>query len=132
NTYSINQSILLGDIAVSLKNSVGDRDEIPVVLHNQALNILYKLVDFEDKELIQKAINLTNTGIEILDSTNSIKRLGIILCENIIAKSLLGLNVDSLRKRLEEHWELMDTYEKEQISLVFEKFVQKGICKPLS
>ena len=131
NTYSINQSILLGDIAVSLKNSVGDRDEIPVVLHNQALNILYKLVDFEDKELIQKAINLTNTGIEILDSTNSIKRLGIILCENIIAKSLLGLNVDSLRKRLEEHWKLMDTYEKEQISLVFEKFVQKGICKPL-
>ena len=128
---SINKSILLGSIGIVLKDSVGDRDEMPIVLHNQALNILYKLAndnidekikENEYKELSYKVIELTNKGIEILDSTNSNKRLGIILCENILAKSLLGINVDNLRERLTKHWDLIDDYEKEQINLIFKKF----------
>ena len=120
---SIDKSILLGNIGVLLKDSVGDRDEMPVVLHNQALNILYKLANEDiNEELAKKAIELSNKGIEILDSTNSNKRLGILLCENILSKSLLRINVDTLKKRLEEHWDLIDDYEKEQINLIFERF----------
>ncbi len=132
NIDSINKSILLGNIGVLLKDSVGDRDEMPVVLHNQALNILYKLANVDirkDKELALKASELTNKGLEILDSTNSVKRLGIILCENILAKSLLGINIDNLKKRLDEHWEFIDDYEKEQINLIFEKFESSKMAK---
>lgn len=121
----IDKSISIGNIGVALKDSVGDRDEMPVVLHNQALNILYKVVDFKDDKLLKEVVDLTNRAKDILDSTKSIKRLGIILCENIIAKSILGLDVDDLRKRLENHWEKMDEYEKEQINLIFEKFSLK-------
>lgn len=132
NVDTINDSISIGNTGVVLKESVGDRDEMPVVLHNQALNILYKVIKFEDEKLVNSAVELTNRGIEILDSTGSIKRLGIILCENIIAKSVLKQDVSSLLERLEKHWNKMDDYEKEQINMINEKFVSKGICKSLN
>ncbi len=132
NIDTINDSISIGNTGVMLKESVGDRDEMPVVLHNQALNILYKVLNFEDEKLVKSAVELTNRGIEILDSTASIKRLGIILCENIIVKSILKEDVSSLKLRLEEHWPLMDDYEKEQICMIYDKFVLKAICNPLN
>lgn len=131
NIDTINTSISIGNIGVLLKNSVGDRDEMPVVLHNQALNILYKIFNFEDDNLAKEVVSITNKGIEILDSTNSIKRLGILLIENIISKSIIGQDDKELRIRLSKHWPLMDDYEKNQINLIFDKFVQKGRCKPL-
>lgn len=132
NIDTINDSILLGNTGVMLKDSVGDRDEMPVVLHNQALNILYKVINFNDDNLVKNAVELTNRGIEILDSTASVKRLGIILCENIISKSILKEDVSLLVKRLEKHWTNMDAYEIEQINMIYSKFVEKGICKPLN
>ena len=131
NIDTIKQSIIIGDKGLVLKESVGDRDELPVVLHNQALNILYKLINHEDEKLTLEVINLTNKGIKILDSTDSIKRLGILLCENIIAKSILKQNVSFLTNRLQEHWEKMDEYEKKQISMIYDCFIAKGICKSL-
>ncbi len=130
----IDNAIKLGSIGVALKASVGDRDEMPVVLHNQALNILYKLVVLEttDKKLLQKVIELTTEGIKILDVTNSVKRLGIMLCENIIAKSLLGEDTVELTARLEKQWTLMQPYEKEQLCLIYDRFVQEGKCKPFN
>ena len=131
NIDTIKQSIIIGEKGLVLKESVGDRDELPVVLHNQALNILYKLINHEDEKLTLEVINLTNKGIKILDSTDSIKRLGILLCENIIAKSILKQNVSFLTNRLQEHWEKMDEYEKKQISMIYDCFIAKGICKSL-
>ena len=131
NIDTIKQSIIIGDKGLVLKESVGDRDELPVVLHNQALNILYKLINHEDEKLTLEVINLTNKGIKILDSTDSIKRLGILLCENIIAKSILKQDVSFLTNRLQEHWEKMDEYEKKQISMIYDCFIAKGICKSL-
>jgi len=131
NINTINTSISIGNIGVLLKDSVGDRDEMPVVLHNQALNILYKIFSFEDEKLSEEVLAITNRGIKILDSTNSVKRLGIILCENIIARSILNKNDEKVRTRLIQHWNFMDDYEKEQINLIFDKFVEIGKCKPL-
>lgn len=127
----INKSITVGSIGVALKNSVGDRDEMPVVLHNQALNILCKVLQEEDKTLIQQVKTLTNEGIEILDHTASVKRLGIMLCENLISKCLLNEDVTLIQKRLEGHWSSMDAYEQEQIKMIYEKFMNKGKCKAL-
>ncbi len=131
NFDTINQSIHLGAIGVTLKASVGDRDEMPVVLHNQALNILYKIVEQRDEKQTLEVERLTKEGIEILDSTNSIKRLGIMLCENIIARSLLNKDVDQLKERLQKHWVNMDAYEKEQLLLIYGKFVEQGVCEAL-
>ena len=51
NDETINKAINLGKIGLNLKESVGDRDEMPVVLHNYALNILYKISNIFDEEL---------------------------------------------------------------------------------
>jgi tetratricopeptide (TPR) repeat protein len=126
NIETIDKSIHMGDIGLLLKTSVGDRDEMPVVLHNQALNILYKSLVIEDKKCLEKVDKLTLEAIEILDSTNSIKRLGILLCENIIANILLRKPTVNLMVRLKKHINLVDTYEKNQIDCLIEKFVKKG------
>lgn len=125
----IDKSIQIGSIGVALKASVGDRDEMPVVLHNQALNILYKIVHQKDKSLIEQVKSLTSEGIEILDNTSSIKRLGIMLCENMIAKTLLGEDTKDIKNRLQQHWSLMDEYEKVQLNMIYDKFVNKGLCE---
>ena len=41
---TINKSIKLGRLGKVLKESVGDRDEMPIVLHNFALNILISVL----------------------------------------------------------------------------------------
>ena len=69
-----------------LKQSVGDRDEMPVVLHNFALNILYKISNTMDTSLCNEVIDATNEALEILERTKSIKRLGMVLIENYIVK----------------------------------------------
>ncbi len=51
NDETINKAINFGKIGLNLKESVGDRDEMPVVLHNYALNILYKISNIFDEEL---------------------------------------------------------------------------------
>ena len=49
NPKTIDKSIKLGRLGMVLKQSVGDRDEMPVVLHNFALNILYKISNTMEK-----------------------------------------------------------------------------------
>jgi len=125
----IDKSIYIGDIGVKLKRSVGDRDEMPVVLHNQALNILYKVAFFEDNSLLNEVINLTNEALEILDETNSKKRLGMILTELIIAKNIINQDYKKELDRLRLHYNNMDRYEKEQLLKIYEIFSSNKIDK---
>jgi hypothetical protein len=108
-----------------LKESVGDRDEMPVVLHNQALNVLYKMVN-SNIDVIQCADIefITNDAISILDRTNSIKRLGMLLIENCICKSLLKQNNGDIVKRLEEHFVNLDENESKQILKLYKEFIK--------
>ncbi len=123
----IQKSIDIGSIGVALKNSVGDRDEMPVVLHNQALNFLYK------KELsleeLEKVLALTSEGISILDNTNSIKRLGMLLIENIISCILLENSCNENINRLEAHWQNMDNNEHQQILNIYKEYRLKNKLK---
>lgn len=116
----IQKSIDLGSIGVALKNSVGDRDEMPVVLHNQALNFLYKK-ELSLKEL-EKVLALTNEGISILDNTNSIKRLGMLLIENIISCELLENSCSENINRLKAHWQYMNSNEHQQIINIYKEY----------
>lgn len=123
NSEIIDKSIKLGSIGISLKSSVGDRDEMPVVLHNQALNILTKQ-DLDQTKLIEVE-DMTNIGIKILEETSSIKRLGMLLIENIISKILSNKNVDDDINKLENHWSSMDENEHKQIINLYKMFSDK-------
>ncbi len=129
NIDTINKSIKLGKLGVSLKESVGDRDEMPVVLHNQALNLLCKLLSSENNdnsntELCKEIIKITDDAISILDKTSSIKRLGMLLIENYIAKSILENETYELSLRLQNHISLLDENETKQLLELYKKFIK--------
>lgn len=87
NIDTINESINLGDIGIALKQSVGDRDEMPIVLHNQALNILTKMVysTINEQECLN-VINITSEALSILKETNSSKKLLCYLLKMYLPK----------------------------------------------
>jgi hypothetical protein len=121
----IDKSISLGNLGIYLKESVGDRDEMPVVLHNQALNFLYKILNSKNNdELCNKIIMITDDAITILDKTSSIKRLGMLLIENYIAKCILSQNIEQLSVRLEKHISLLDENELKQLLKLYKEFVK--------
>jgi tetratricopeptide (TPR) repeat protein len=121
----INEAIKLGKLGLMLKQSVGDRDEMPVVLHNQALNILNKISNSSiDSSLCHEVLNLTQDALEILDKTKSIKRLGMILIENHIAKFLLKIEDKDILKRLENQIKLLDDNELNQLLKLYKQFIK--------
>lgn len=126
----INEAIKLGEIGLVLKQSVGDRDEMPIVLHNQALNILYKILNSSiENSLCNEVLNLTQDALEILDKTKSIKRLGMILIENYIAKFLLKIEDKNILKRLEKQIEVLDKNELNQLLNLYKQFIKVNKIK---
>lgn len=129
---TINKSIKLGRLGKILKESVGDRDEMPIVLHNFALNILYKILNTPfDENLCTQVMDSTNEALEILDRTKSIKRLGMVLIENYIAKSLLKISTKDIVTRLEEHLEKLGENELKQLLNVYKEFEKTNKIKKL-
>ena len=128
----IDKSIRLGKLGVILKESVGDRDEIPVVLHNQALNVLSKMLNTKHDHIECKdIINITDEAILILDKTKSIKRLGMLLIENYISKCLLNEDTSSVVSRLKNHLELLDENEYKQLLSLYKEFLKVDKIKSL-
>lgn len=123
---TIDESIRLGKIGLLLKESVGDRDEMPVVLHNFALNILKKISNSFDEKLCIEALESTNKALEIVSATKSIKRLGMILIENYILKSLLDINTDDIKVKLSNHFKKLSIREKEQILGIYQEFIKNN------
>lgn len=125
NFDNIDKSIKLGKLGVFLKESVGDRDEMPVVLHNQALNVLYKMVNSTlDEAACKEIVYITDDAISVLDRTKSIKRLGMLLIENCITKSLLKQNYEDVAQRLNTHFPLLDENESQQVLKLYKEFIK--------
>jgi hypothetical protein len=121
----IDKSITLGKLGVFLKESVGDRNEMPVVLHNQALNILSKmLTSTQENTSCKEIIDITEEAIRILDKTKSIKRLGMLLIENYIAKCLIDKDTSAISNRLKKHIELLDDNESKQLLNLYKEFIK--------
>lgn len=121
----INEAIKLGSIGISLKQEVGDRDEIPLVLHNQALNILSKMVysQIKEKECLD-IINITQQAIDILKDTNSSKKFAMLLIENIIAKALLKKDYKEVEKELRNYIITLNKNEFTQISNIYKECIK--------
>ncbi|WP_418187385.1 hypothetical protein ACNSOP_10430 [Aliarcobacter lanthieri] len=118
----INKAIKLGKLGVILKESVGDRDEMPIVLHNFALNILYKILISYDEKQCFEVLEVTNEALEILEETKSIKRLGMVLIENYIARSLLKLDYEDTILKLERNIVDFSKSEYKQIKEIYNEF----------
>ena len=114
-----------------LKQSVGDRDEMPVVLHNFALNILYKISNIMDLSLCNEVLETTNEALIILDKTKSIKRLGMVLIENYIVKSLLKIDTKDIVLRLENHLPNLGQSELNQLLNVYKEFEKNNKIKKI-
>jgi tetratricopeptide (TPR) repeat protein len=120
---TINKSIKLGRLGLLLKQSVGDRDEMPVVLHNLALNILYKISNTSiDTSLCNEVLDLTQEALQILDKTKSIKRLGMVLIENYIVKDLLKISNKDIVLRLEVHLSTLGQSELNELLNIYKEF----------
>ncbi|MBU0925869.1 hypothetical protein KKG81_13365, partial [bacterium] len=120
---TINKSIKLGRLGLLLKQSVGDRDEMPVVLHNLALNILYKISNTSiDTSLCNEVLDLTQEALQILDKTKSIKRLGMVLIENYIVKDLLKISNKDIALRLEVHLSTLGQSELNELLNIYKEF----------
>ena len=128
---NIDKSIKLGRLGMILKQSVGDRDEMPVVLHNFALNILYKISNIMDLSLCNEVLETTNEALIILDKTKSIKRLGMVLIENYIVKSLLKIDTKDIVLRLENHLPNLGQSELNQLLNVYKEFEKNNKIKKI-
>jgi uncharacterized protein with HEPN domain len=131
NPKTINKSIKLGRLGMVLKQSVGDRDEMPVVLHNFALNILYKISNTMEVSLCNEVLEATNEALEILDKTKSIKRLGMVLIENYIVKSLLKIDTKEVVERLKNHLPQLGQSELNQLLNIYKEFEKNNKIKKL-
>ncbi len=128
---TIDKSVKLGRLGMLLKQSVGDRDEMPVVLHNFALNILYKISNVMDLSLCNEVLETTNEALLILDKTKSIKRLGMVLIENYIVKSLLKIDTKDIVTKLENHLENLTQSELNQLLNIYKEFEKNNKIKKL-
>ena len=122
NPKIIDKSIKFGRLGLILKQSVGDRDEMPVVLHNFALNVLYKISNIMDLSLCNEVLETTNEALLILDKTKSIKRLGMVLIENYIARCLFKLDTKDVVKRIENQMSLLGQNELNQLLNIYKEF----------
>ena len=129
---TINKSIKLGRLGLLLKQSVGDRDEMPIVLHNLALNILYKISNTTvETSLCNEVLNLSQEALEILDKTKSIKRLGMVLIENYIAKEILEIKNSDIVIRLEAHMASLGQNELNHLLNIYKEFRKTSKIKNL-
>ena len=127
---TINKSIKHGRLGLVLKQSVGDRDEMPIVLHNLALNILYKISNTTvEIKLCNEVLELSQEALLILDKTNSIKRLGMVLIENYIVKELLKIANEDIVNRLEKHMQVLGQNELNHLLSIYKEFKKTNKIK---
>ena len=129
---TINKSIKLGRLGLLLKQSVGDRDEMSIVLHNLALNILYKILNTSvEIRLCNEVLELTQEALSILDKTKSVKRLGMVLIENYIVKELLEIKNSDIVTKLETHITTLGQSELNQLLNIYKEFKKTNKIKSL-
>ena len=116
NKESMYHSIENGARGVLFKRRVGDRDAMPVVLHNQALNILYAIFHgLLPLDRIDEVLMLAKEGLSIVEATHSMKRRAILTAEILVATALTQEDTSIWKKKLQVYGPKAMDSEKEQI-----------------
>ncbi|QOY54796.1 hypothetical protein HUE87_00670 [Candidatus Sulfurimonas marisnigri] len=87
-------SKIYGEKGVKLKRMLGDEDELPIALHNQALNRLTEYMLSPSEPLLQEVLDETKEACSILEKNGAKKRYAMLLCERYIAYILLGKDIE--------------------------------------
>lgn len=90
---SLAQAMEQGFEGVRLKTLMGDRDELPVTLHNAALTVIEAQLAGEGPQVesrFAEALLCCERGLEILRRSTSTKRLGILLAERFLLQRQLA------------------------------------------
>ncbi|MBC8412350.1 MAG: hypothetical protein ISR96_09295 [Nitrospira sp.] len=87
-------AVINGFKGARLKQDMGDNDELPVALHNAALNVIEAFIaGCADAypQYIQPALDMCNQGLALLSQTGSMKKKGMLLAEwSILARIVSG------------------------------------------
>ena len=103
-----------------------------IVLHNLALNILYKILNTSvEIRLCNEVLELTQEALSILDKTKSVKRLGMVLIENYIVKELLEIKNSDIVTKLETHMTTLGQSELNQLLNIYKEFKKTNKIKSL-
>ncbi len=87
----LTESIRDGFEGVRLKREIGDQDELPIALHNAALNVIEALISGFASEYhseLATALEMCGEGLEVLDHSGSIKKKGMLLAERSLLMKL--------------------------------------------
>lgn len=86
----LEHAVSYGKEGVQLKRNLGDRDELPIALHNLALSQLYHFKINRDQNILKEAYDNAKWGFKITEDTGSTKKRGHLLAELLIAQTLLN------------------------------------------
>ena len=116
---NLHQAIENGELGLLLKHRVGDRDEMPVVLHNQALNILYGvLYGVLPFNRLEDVLRLAQEGLAIVEATYSVKRRAILTAEILLASALSGQETSLWKEKMRDALpRAMDSEKKEILAM---------------
>ncbi|MDX4035936.1 hypothetical protein, partial [Aliarcobacter skirrowii] len=73
----------------------------------------------------------TNEALEILEYTKSIKRLGMVLIENYIAKSLLQIDTKDVVDKLKKNISIFKESELKQMMHIYNQFIKNNKIEKL-
>jgi hypothetical protein len=84
-----------------------------------------------DTSLCNEVIDATNEALEILERTKSIKRLGMVLIENYIVKSIFKIDTKDIVLKLQNHISLLGQSEIKELLNIYKEFEKKNKIKKL-
>lgn len=99
----LEEAAFYGEQGVEIKTAIGDADQLPIALHNLSqtyLELAFSITRKKDKiQYFKKALNHSQTGLEILAQTGSVKKQGQLLAEKFISEYELSITKQNRKNK---------------------------------
>lgn len=92
NIILLDEAIASSKKGLSLKEEIGDRDELPIAHHNLAISYLHYYKNSNESHFLEMAYDNAFKGLELIKSTESTKRKGNLLAELFVSAALSNLS----------------------------------------
>jgi tetratricopeptide (TPR) repeat protein len=127
----LQKAVELGGMGCRYKRLIDDLDELPIALHNQALNLLELWYYDHREEHLQTVEKFSEEGLAIMERNNAIKRYGMLSTEHIISLILQnkGGDIHAALKRLGKwpgHTDAAHHDEVKNMAILIDKFVPES------
>jgi len=125
NIITLDKAITNSKKGVSLKEEIGDRDELPIAYHNLVISYLHYYKNSNDTQFLKMAHDNAFKGLELIKSTGSIKKKGSLIAELFVSVALSNesSSLDGCKNDLIEWFNSNpDISEAEPVKLLLETF----------